>query len=48
MALSKETLERRKQEKIAAYTKECCLLAIQFLEKYKIPIIDKRLLQLQN
>jgi hypothetical protein len=48
MALSKETLEKRKQEKMKAYTKECFLLAIQFLEKYKIPITDKRLLLLQN
>jgi hypothetical protein len=48
MALSKETLERRKQEKVKAYTKECCLLALQFLVKYKFPVTDGRLLQLKN
>lgn len=39
-----QLLEKNKE----AFLKECCERAVKFLNKYKIPVTDARLLQLQN
>jgi hypothetical protein len=48
MALCEATKRKRIEAKLEEFIKENCVLAIEFLNKYKEPVTDARLLQIQN
>jgi hypothetical protein len=48
MALCEATKRKRIEAKQEEFIKENCVLAIEFLNKHKMPVTDARLLQIQN